>query len=72
MREVGLGIGVACREAHRAALADQTGKVVWSNRRFTTTSGARLPLLHPDGLLTTPASGRRRRCAAWSGTGRAW
>lgn len=38
MRELRLGIDVACRESHRAALADETGKVVWVNRRFHTTS----------------------------------
>lgn len=38
MRELRLGIDVACREAHRAALADETGAMIWSNRRFTTSS----------------------------------
>lgn len=38
MQELRLGIDVACREAHRAALADQTGRVLWSNRRFSTSS----------------------------------
>jgi len=38
VQELRLGIDVACRESHRAALADETGKVVWANRRFTTTS----------------------------------
>lgn len=37
VQELRLGIDVACRESHRAALADETGKIVWSNRRFTTT-----------------------------------
>lgn len=36
MHELRLGIDVACREAHRAALADDTGRVLWANRRFTT------------------------------------
>jgi transposase len=40
MREVRLGIDVACREAHRAALADETGRLLWSNRRFHTGSEA--------------------------------
>lgn len=38
MQELRLGIDVACREAHRAALADETGTILWSNRRFTTSS----------------------------------
>jgi transposase len=38
VRELRLGIDVASREAHRAALADETGAMVWSNRRFTTSS----------------------------------
>lgn len=38
MRELRLGIDVACREAHRAALADETGRVLWANRRFATVS----------------------------------
>ncbi len=38
MRELRLGIDVACRESHRAALADDTGKILWSNRRFLTIS----------------------------------
>ncbi len=38
MQELRLGIDVACREAHRAALADETGKMLWRNRKFTTSS----------------------------------
>lgn len=38
MHELRLGIDVACRESHRAALADETGKILWANRRFHTTS----------------------------------
>jgi transposase len=38
VHELRLGIDVACRESHRAALADETGAVVWGNRRFHTTS----------------------------------
>jgi transposase len=128
VHELRLGIDVACRESHRASLADDTGKILWSNRRFLTVSDqlealwsavravgdapvvvvmeptrnawvllaawlrargatvrmvppeqsadlrkyynkhtktdrldcellARLPLLHPDGLLTTPGLG---------------
>ncbi|MEJ2870699.1 transposase, partial [Actinomycetospora sp. OC33-EN08] len=36
MHELRLGIDVACREAHRAALADETGALLWTNRRFRT------------------------------------
>jgi hypothetical protein len=36
VRALQLGIDVACREAHRAALADEAGTVLWSNRRFHT------------------------------------
>jgi transposase len=38
MQELRLGIDLACRESHRAALADETGKMLWSNRRLLTTS----------------------------------
>ena len=38
MQQLRLGIDVACRESHRAALADDTGKILWSNRRFHTVS----------------------------------
>ena len=32
--ELRLGIDVACREAHRPALADETGRLVWINHCF--------------------------------------
>jgi transposase len=32
-----LGIDVACRAAHQASLADASGKLAWSGRRFRTT-----------------------------------
>ena len=32
-----LGIDVACRAAHQASLADETGRFTWSGRRFKTT-----------------------------------
>ena len=38
MQELRLGIDVASVEHHRAALADETGRLIWSNRRFVTTS----------------------------------
>jgi transposase len=38
VRQLRLGIDVACRESHRAALADETGQILWSNRRFHTVS----------------------------------
>ncbi len=31
-----LGIDIACRAAHRAACADETGRMIWSGRRFHT------------------------------------
>jgi transposase len=34
-----LGIDVACRAAHQASLADQSGRFAWSGRRFRTTPG---------------------------------
>lgn len=39
MQELRLGIDVASVEQHRAALADETGRLIWSNRRFRTISG---------------------------------
>ena len=32
-----LGIDIACRAAHQASLADETGRFLWSGRRFRTT-----------------------------------
>ena len=32
-----VGVDVACRAAHQASLADATGRLVWSGRRFRTT-----------------------------------
>lgn len=37
MKQVTLGIDVACRAAHQASLADEAGRFVWSGRRFRTT-----------------------------------
>ena len=37
MLKVTLGVDVACRAAHQASLADETGRFVWSGRRFRTT-----------------------------------
>ena len=34
--KVRLGIDIACRAAHRAACADETGRIVWSGHRFST------------------------------------
>lgn len=36
--EYSLGIDVACRAAHVATLSDSSGKIVWSNHRFRTTT----------------------------------
>ncbi len=33
---VRVGIDVACRAAHRAACADENGRIIWSGRRFRT------------------------------------
>jgi Transposase len=33
-----LGIDVACRAAHQASLADESGRFLWSGRRFKTTA----------------------------------
>src|SRR6516162_1979864 len=33
-----LGIDVACRAAHQASLADETGRFAWSGRKFRTTA----------------------------------
>lgn len=34
--KVRLGIDIACRAEHRAACADETGKIIWSDHRFCT------------------------------------
>ncbi len=31
-----MGIDIACRAAHRAACADETGKIIWTGHRFRT------------------------------------
>ena len=33
-----LGIDIACRTAHQASLADHTGRLLWTGRRFATSS----------------------------------
>ncbi|KAA3637705.1 MAG: hypothetical protein DWP92_07370 [Armatimonadetes bacterium] len=38
MNEVRLGIDVACRAAHQASLADETGKFLWQGWKFQTTT----------------------------------
>ncbi len=38
MKEVRLGIDVACRADHRASLADERGEFIWSSWRFRTTT----------------------------------
>ncbi len=38
MKEVRLGIDVACRADHRASLADERGEFMWSSWRFRTTT----------------------------------
>jgi transposase len=37
MQQLTLGVDVACRAAHQASLADPTGRLIWSGRRFRTT-----------------------------------
>src|SRR5437764_13868194 len=37
MEQMILGIDVACRAAHQASLADETGRFAWSGRKFRTT-----------------------------------
>ncbi len=34
--KVRIGVDIACRAAHRAACADETGRIVWSGHRFCT------------------------------------
>lgn len=36
--KVRIGIDIACRAAHRAACADEAGRMLWSGRRFRTTA----------------------------------
>jgi transposase len=38
VQELTLGIDVACRAAHQASLADETGRFAWTGRRFRTTT----------------------------------
>lgn len=37
--KVRVGIDIACRAAHRATCADDTGRIIWSGHRFRTQSG---------------------------------
>lgn len=52
MSEVRLGIDVACRAAHQASLADETGKFLWQGWKFqtTTTELDKLWAKIPDGV----------------------
>ncbi|MEJ2871995.1 transposase, partial [Actinomycetospora sp. OC33-EN08] len=74
MGELRLGIDVACREAHRAALADAAGKIVWGNRRFSTSSAdldrlwAAVRAVDPDAEVTVVMEPTRNAwvpLAAW-------
>jgi transposase len=38
MQQMTLGIDVACRAAHQASLADESGRFAWSGRRFRTSA----------------------------------
>lgn len=38
MRQMTLGVDVACRAAHQASLTDESGTFVWSGKRFRTTT----------------------------------
>lgn len=56
MQQLRVGIDVACREAHRAALADDTGTIVWSNRKFSTSTD-QLQALWAAVCAAQPAAG---------------
>jgi hypothetical protein len=55
MQQLTLGVDVACRASHQASLADATGRLIWSGRRFRTTVEdlARLWAALPAGVETT-------------------
>jgi transposase len=55
MKEVRLGIDVACRADHRASLADDRGEFIWSSWKFRTTTADldRLWAKVPDGASVT-------------------
>lgn len=36
VRQLRLGVDIACRTPHQASLADETGRFLWSGRRFRT------------------------------------
>ena len=39
MQQLRLGVDIACRTPHQASLADETGRFLWSGRRFRTDVG---------------------------------
>jgi transposase len=53
--QVTLGIDVACRAAHQASLAGETGRIAWTGRRFRTSAAdlERLWELIPAGAAVT-------------------
>ena len=55
MKEVRLGIDVACRADHRASLADERGEFIWSSWKFRTTTAdlERLWAKIPEGSSVT-------------------
>jgi transposase len=71
MRIIRLGIDIACRAPHRAACADETGTLVWSNHRFRTTAEdleavwARLPEADHIEVVMEPTRKAWVPLAAW-------
>ena len=71
MKEVRLGIDVACRAEHRASLADERGGFIWSSWKFRTTTAdlERLWTKIPIGVSVTvilePTRNARVPLSAW-------
>src|ERR1700677_4745323 len=56
VRQLRLGIDIACRAAHRATLADETGRFIWSGKRFSVNGHWFLPTgghLNSPGMATS-------------------
>lgn len=73
MSEVRLGIDVACRAAHQASLADETGEFMWSGWKFHTTPRdlerlwAKLPAEARVVVVMEPTRNAWVPLAAWLG-----
>lgn len=69
--KIRIGIDIACRAAHQAACADETGRIMWSGHRFRTSAGdlemlwSRIPAAEEVMVVMEPTRNAWVPVAAW-------